>query len=209
MSSWETFIAWVEAPEAYNWLTLLGVAVGGMTAIFTGYTAGTQWVDRRRKVTAEWSHVFNDNHIVISCKIQNGTKGTIIGDRAVVKGDLSHIKEGSQREKHKSWASNEAPASIEIAPGGTGKLVFDVFPDPVRLRKQATRYSSKIGFSLSKFLWQRLHWQLPLGASVSMLIRLRRRSSPMRPIRITHRIRIYEPMAMKIADNVDEAAHTK
>ena len=126
-----------------------------------------------------------------------------------MKGDLSHIKEGSQREKHKSWASNEAPASIEIAPGGTGKLVFDVFPDPVRLRKQATRYSSKIGFSLSKFLWQRLHWQLPLGASVSMLIRLRRRSSPMRPIRITHRIRIYEPMAMKIADNVDEAAHTK
>ena len=180
-----------------------------MTAVFTGYSAGTQWIDRRRKVSAEWSHTVHGDHISISCQILNGTKGTIIGDRAVLADRLSGISAGNLPPKHESWAKNESPISIEIAPGSTGKVVFDVFPDPVRLRQQATRYSSKLGFSLSKFLWRRLHWQLPFGANVSIQLRLRRRSSPMRPIRITHRIRMYEPMAIQIAEKAEAKAAAK
>lgn len=203
------FIQWLGEPSAYNWITISGVFVGLMTAIFTGYTAGTQWLDRRNRVDVEWFHTFNESSINLTCQITNRTKGTIEGDRISVFGLQSSIATMGGHEKHESWSHNESHVSIHIAPGKTETIKFLIVADKSHLERAAGRYSALIGSRLSRFLWQAMQWRFPLGVSLSIRLTLRRRSSVMRPIRITHRIRMRAEMAMQMAQNSDDSAATK
>jgi hypothetical protein len=206
---WSEFISWVEAPAAYNWITLIGVAGGLMTAVFTGYSAGTQWADRRKRVIAEWDSHLSNGILVVTCSITNKTKGTITGEAVEAFKFSPEIRVSGAHEKHKSWGKNRAPLNLAIPPDQADRFSVSITADPDQVRKAMNRYSSRLKGWISRALWSSLHWRVPLGASISIRVTLRRKSSEMRPIRVTHRIRMNEVIVMHMEQNRDAKAAAK
>jgi hypothetical protein len=199
----QDFVAWVNDPSAYNWITLIGVFGGLMTAAFTGYSAYTHWADRRSTIYAEWNHEFTNSEVQIWCEITNNTKGTITGERVSAYGLPSSIKILNAPDKHESWAPNEAGLRLEIPSKSTKTVKFVLSPDPKELRQSGGSYSSRIGSTISKLLWRQLQWKYATGGAVSIKLTVRRRISQVRPIRLTYRIRIYAATAISMADQAE------
>lgn len=206
---WSDFLAWVSAPAAYNWITLIGVVAAMFTALATGYSANADRLRRKDRVSAEWVFEIQQDSLLVHAEIRNGTQSTLDGDRFTASGPVADIlgfRGGRAESKHESWPSNVCPCQIKVAPGEKQSVSFVIRPDPVKLRQLA---SSRIGSpraALAKVVWSLFGWKIGFGPKFSITCRLRRRSSPMRPIRLTASSRIYAPAAMKMADTIEAKA---
>jgi len=202
----QDLIAWIGSSEAYNWITLLGAFAAIMTAAFTGYTASAQWRDRARRVNAEWGMDYHDSFLIVTCLVRNKTESTMMGERAVADGLGASLRIDGSAEKHESWPINATGVFEQIPPNQSATFRFTIRPDPAMLRSAASRYSARSMLWLTKLLWHTLQWRLASGPKVSITLTLRRKSSEMRPIRLTHTIRIYPDMAIKMAANIEASA---
>lgn len=212
MANWDAIKAWIESPDSYNWLMLAGVIAAVATAISTGYSANSDRLKRRERIIAEWEFDPEGDHIRVTIRIKNGSQTVLTGDRIAVKGPVNDViptSSGRREKKGDGWPGEKCWMNISIRPGETGVFTFVILPNPKKLRQSA---SSRLGSPrawLGKALWHSLGWRLEFGPKFSMTSRLRKRSSPMRPIRFAAVRRIYDPIAIKMADKVDEAAQTK
>ena len=205
----ENFVKWVGQPEAYNWITLIAAVAALATAVFTGYTALTTWADRRKSVGAEWKLELSGDHFVIHAHIHNGLATTIEGDRATVKGPVTGVKSG-RGEKHWTWASNATSLfPLEVEPGKTGQIAVRVQPDAKGMRSIASSWYVKPRFWITVIAWNALHWRYSSGVRFSITALVRRRSSVMRPIRLTHTIRIQPAQAIKMAEAIESSDDKK
>jgi hypothetical protein len=202
------FASWISDPEAYNWLTFVGVVASILTALATGYSAYVEHQNRRDKITSEWKYELYNDHLRVKVSISNNSKSTITGERVVTNGPVQDTIL-SRSEKNSSWKNNECPAPIEIKTGETKELNFLILPDPKKLRQSSSSWLGWPRSALGKFLWISLRWRLEFGPKFQISITLRKISSPMRPIRLTARKRIYAPQAIKMADTIEEKSAQK
>jgi len=211
---WTDFANWVTDPKAYNWITLVGALSALLAAAFTGYSAYLSRRAQRQFVRAEWRHEFSNNiDFRMICEIFNNTDYTLEIDRVVVRGPVSNVRQyahGKAQEKHTSWAANEAPMRQETCPPRSSCTVsFIVDPDPNQIRKSANKNIQRLRLMVTKALWNSLYWRFPSGPKFSASLITRRRSSQMRPSRLTHRMRIYPEHAIMIADTIEKIAAQK
>lgn len=201
------FLGWVGQPEAYNWITLIGALSAMATAGFTGYTASTQWRDRRQRIHVEWT-LEGGNALRVTCDVSNKTNGTVEVERLIVSGPIKGLtlSDMKSHDKHESWGDNSCPVGRKLEAGGTRAFTFLASYDPSGLRSSASRPSSRSLAWATRLAWRLGFFRFESGVRLSMRLILRRISSPMRPIRKTHRIRIYAASAMHIADTIDASA---
>lgn len=203
------FIAWVSDPSAYNWITLIGSVAALLTALFTGYTAATNWLDRREKLTVEWEVDQDQSYFRVICHVSNQTSKTLTADTVRVRGPVRRVErwsDGRPDTKHESWEADTAPLRGVFEPKKSGILAFIVYPDPSALRDEASSWRSSTRLWLAKALWRTLGWRLSSGPKFSIRLTMTRRVSPMRPIRRTHELRIHAATAMKMAETIEASA---
>ena len=195
-------VSWINAPSAYNWISLA-------IAIFTGYTAFAMWSDRRRSVRTEWhlDWVYGEMPRV-KCLIKNGLISTLECERIIVRGPLLDVfaaHQGLQNfDKNESWKPNETPVILTIAPGSSSQISVQILADPDGLRSSALSASSRLGAFFTRWFWRTLMWRVPSGPRFSITLVARRRSAAMRSMRFTHTFRIYADSAIKIAESIEK-----
>jgi hypothetical protein len=205
----EAFSAWIEAPASYNWVALIGVAAAVITAFATGYSANLDRLSRRERITAEWSFENEADRLRVTLQVKNQTQTTLDGDRIRVRGPVRDVTPATREAKHESWSNFECPFRFAVKPGGSETFSFIIVPDPQLLRHSATSWLGGPRSWVGRSLWRLFGWRLEFGPRFSITSRLRRRSSPMRPIRLTAVKRIYDPMAIKMAEAIEAKADTK
>lgn len=211
MIDFYAFFEWVSRPESYNWITLVSAIAASATALFTGYSALALWLDRRKRVNAEWKLEVSQGGFTLRVQLQNGLGTTIETERAIVRGPVKNVtasgKDVRGPDKHESWPNNVAPLSpCEVASGEKTEFKIHVMPDASALRMKASSWLKRPRFWLTVLAWKTLHWRFSSGVKFSVIVLIRRRSSTMRPIRLTHSIRIYPAQAMQMADNIEKNA---
>jgi len=206
---WSTLIDWIGSPQAYNWITLLGAFSAMVAALFTGYTASAQWKDRRKRVVAEWDLVFDNLTPRVKVRITNHTDHTISGCTIKISGpvvDIVGLQGGHVSERNTSGRLREAYVPTSIAPGATQSVSFQFRPELSDLRKLASSKLMGAKLSVVKLFWHSLGWRLPFGVKFPIVLMLRRSSSHIRSIRLTHTIRINPETAAQIAAKVENKA---
>ena len=200
-------IAWIEAPKAYNWITLLGSMAGILTAIFTGYMAAQGRNDRRQQIIPEWSNATKSStyptQFGLHCELFNRTRGTIMIERVEISGPALDIRQGGTSiiEKHHSWPSNVAPINgNDIGPGRDGIVHLSISVDQASAKELAKSISAKASLLWTKFVWKSFRWRSSHGVKFSICLTVRRKSSPIRPIRFTHSFRIPAATIMQMPD---------
>lgn len=211
MIGFSTFLEWVSRPESYNWITLVSAIAASATALFTGYSAFALWIDRRKRVNAEWKLEVGQGGFTLQVLLQNGLGTTIEPERAIVRGPVKSVtasgKDVRGPDKHESWPDNVAPLfPCEVATGEITSFKIHVLPEASALRTKASSWLKRPRFWLTVLAWKTLHWRFSSGVKFSVIILARRRSSTMRPIRLTHSIRIYPAQATKMADTIEKNA---
>lgn len=213
MIDFSTFLEWVSKPESYNWITLVSAIAASATALFTGYTAMTLWLDRRKRVSAEWKLDLSPSGFNLRVLLQNDLSTTIELERAIVRGPVKNVTASGQNvsrnDKHESWPSNVTPLHpCEVTSGKTTSFTIAVSPDASALRTKGSSWLYRPRFWLTVLAWRTLHWRFSSGVKFSITVLMRRRSDTMRPIRLTHSIRIYPKQAIQMADNIEKNADT-
>lgn len=204
------FPEWLADPGVSGVAALAAAVTATLTAIFTGYSAILQWKDRRQTVSAEWRERWFHGELHLEISVTNNTTGIVDGDRAIVRGPISEILAGfgSISGKNPSWSKSSAPAYGDISPGETRVAYIRVSFAPAILRRQCNRWRHYPGYRLSRAAWHLGHWSIPSGTPVTVALLVRRRSSSMRPIRLTHTIRINAPTGQQIAATIEATAQT-
>ncbi|MBU0643661.1 MAG: hypothetical protein KJ731_21100 [Alphaproteobacteria bacterium] len=208
---WDDFAKWISAPSAYNWITLLGAISALMAAIFTGYSAYISWKSQKKFIRSEWRIEYRENFIIAICEVFNRTDQTIDLERAIAKGPVANIltiDSGRTLAKNESWDALHTPTphNCHCKPYKTQTVSFAVHPSPQKLRKSTKSIPQKFQLSLGKLLWRSFTWRLGAGPKFSISLIARRRSSQLRPIRLTHSMRMYPLHAIKMADTIENKA---
>lgn len=208
----EGFVQWVGEPEAYNWITLVAAIAALLTAVFTGYTALLAHISRKAGISAEWEIGGIYDRPVITCHVRNWTTETLKAHQVDVRGPISNVLSwsgGRPQSKHGSWPPKRAPISATIDPMGEGSVSFIVQPDPSGFRSEASSWRARLRGDVARLSWKLFKWQVPFGVKLRISLMLRRRSSAIRPILLTHTIRIYPDRAMKMAETIENSAGSK
>jgi hypothetical protein len=203
----ENFINWVSDPISYNWITLLAAASSLLAAIFTGYSAYLSWRASRPFHRAEWHHELYGDAINLSCQVFNETDQTLELEFVRVKGPVANVlceNAGRTNEKHKSWGPTKAPCSEACPPKKSVTVRFVINPDAQLLRASAKSLIQRFWLLWAKLLWRFAEWRVPAGPKFSVTLVARKRSSKLRPVHFTHKMRIYPAQAISMAGKIDE-----
>lgn len=196
----DDFFSWVADPVAYNWISLSAALASLLTAAFTGYTAFLAWKDRRQTITAVWTpelHRANDSYkYELHVKIANNTTEDLKSDSIEISGGATGLKQSNTGAKNASWPEHRTHVALNLDAGAVKTARFEFWLDLPKIQRRNLLKSYSPRMLAAKALWHIFYWRVPAGPRLSISLILRRRSSPMRPIRLTHVIRIY-PQTIK------------
>lgn len=196
---------WLFSPEAYN-LAAIGAAAGALlTAAFTGYAAAANW--RERRALVDWHDELSQDGIRVRAFIRNGNYRPIYIAFAKAYGPVSDIRcFHSGGEIRKAHDSDSAPVNLTLKPGESVEVNFSVKPDAERLRRAAGSWRVRFNMAIAKLLWRMFWWRYASGPSINLRLAAKRTSSSMRLKSFTHRISMYAPQALKMADAIEKKA---
>lgn len=144
--------------------------------------------------------------IEASMKVINGLSCTIDGDRISVRGPVAMVSR-MNREKHESWRKFEVDLfQLEVPAHDQRPVTICIDLDVTKLAQMASSWRMKPRLWIAMILWKAFHWRFESGVKVRISATVRRRSATMRPMRLTHTVRIAAPHAMKIAESIENRA---